>query len=199
LGLLLALASICILFVTITVVFFLLRHGSVVIDPETGNYVRRWVRVELPIRLLLFNTVVLLASSFTIELARRRVAREMVLAEVRSIPGIALDRERGIPWVGITVGLGGVFLVGQWLAWRALEARGFHIFTGVPSPFFYVLTGAHALHLTGGLIVLLYAAVISVLHRVIEQRRIVIEIAAWYWHFMGALWIYIFALLELGH
>jgi cytochrome c oxidase subunit 3 len=118
---------------------------------------------------------------------------------VRSIPGIAFERELGIPWLGITVVLGLLFLLGQWAAWTALQARGFHMFTGVPSPFFFILTGAHALHLMGGLTVLIYAGIISLLHRSIEHRRIVIEVAAWYWHFMGVLWIYIFALLQIGH
>jgi cytochrome c oxidase subunit 3 len=198
LGLLLALLSISILFVTVTVVFFVMRHGTVMFDHRTGNYVREWVPIVLPVRLLVLNTLILLLSSFCIEMARRSVAREMVLAPVRSIPGIAFEQERGIPWLGITVVLGILFLAGQWAAWRVLQAHGFHIFTGVPSPFFYILTGAHAVHLTGGLVVLAYAGTISLLHRAIEHRRIVIEIASWYWHFMGALWVYIFALLELG-
>jgi len=179
LGLLLALSSISILFVTMTVVFMLLPF-------------------ELPVRLLLLNTFVLLASSITIEFARRSLAREMVLEPVRSIPGITLDRERGIPWLGITIAFGLLFLLGQWAAWRALQGRGFHMFTGVPSPFFYILTGAHAIHLIVGLLVLSYAGVISWWHRNIQQRRIVIETAAWYWHFMGALWVYVFALLQFG-
>jgi cytochrome c oxidase subunit 3 len=198
LALLLALTSICVLFVTLTVVFMLMRHGSTVLDARSGSYIREWVPMELPVRLLMLNTLILLVSSITIEMAKRSLAREIALAPVRSIPGIAFDRERGIPWLSITITLGLLFLVGQWAAWRALQARGFHMFTGVPSPFFYILTGAHAVHLSGGLIVLFYAGVISLLHRGIEHRRIVIEITAWYWHFMGALWIYIFALLEFG-
>lgn len=198
LALLLALSSICILFVTLTVVFMLMRHGSVVFDSHSGMAIRRWVPIELPVRLLVFNTLVLLASSFTIERARRSVGREMALAPVRSIPGIAFEREREVPWLGVTTTLGLIFLLGQWAAWRILEARGFHMSTGVPGPFFYILTGAHAVHLTGGMVVLLYAAVISLLHRNIEHCRIVVEIAAWYWHFMGALWLYVFALLYLG-
>src|SRR5207248_1668959 len=63
LGLLLALSSISILFVTMTVVFMLLRHGSGVFDLRSGYYVRQWVPFELPVRLLLLNTFVLLASS----------------------------------------------------------------------------------------------------------------------------------------
>ncbi len=198
LGLLLALSSICILFVTMTVVLMLFRHGSAVFDSRSGYYVRHWVPVELPVRLLLLNTFVLLASSITIEFARRSLAREMVLEPVRSIPGITLDRERGIPWLGLTIVFGLLFLLGQWTAWRALQGRGFHMFTGLPSPFFYILTGAHAVHLGGGLVVLFYAGVISLLHRGIEHRRIVIETAAWYWHFMGALWVYVFGLLYLS-
>jgi cytochrome c oxidase subunit 3 len=154
--------------------------------------------MALPVRLLLLNTIVLIASSFTIEMARRSIAREMVLAPVRSIPGIAVDRELPIPWLAITIIFGALFLFGQWAAWIALESRGFHIFTGIPSPFFYILTGAHALHLSGGLIVLLYAGLISLIRRSLEHRRIVIEVAAWYWHFMTVLWIYIFTLFEIG-
>jgi cytochrome c oxidase subunit III len=194
-ALLLTLTSICVLFITLTVIFMLTRHGAAVPDARSGSYIRQWVPMELPFKLLILNTLVLLASSITIEMARRSVGREMALAPVRSIPGIALDWESRIPWLSITITLGIVFLVGQWVAWRALQDRGFHMFTGVPIPFFYLLTGAHAIHLTGGIIVLLYAGVISLLDRSIEHRRIVIEVAAWYWHFMGALWVYVFALL----
>ncbi len=198
LGLLLALSSICVIFVTITVVFFLLRHGMAVFDQRSGTYVHQWIPIVLPVHLLLLNTIVLLASSFTIEMARRSVARDMVLASVRSIPGIALDRELGVPWLAITILLGLLFLGGQWAAWKALAGSGFHIFTGVPSPFFYILTGTHALHLAGGLVVLLYAGAIFWARREVERRRIVIEVAAWYWHFMSGLWIYIFVLLQVG-
>jgi heme/copper-type cytochrome/quinol oxidase subunit 3 len=44
-------------------------------------------------------------------------------------------------------------------------------------------------------VALIYAISASLLHKAIESRRIVIEIAAWYWHFMAALWLYVFALL----
>jgi cytochrome c oxidase subunit 3 len=199
LSLVLALASISVLFVTFTVVF-VLRHGSVVLDRRSGTYVHEWVRVTLPVRLLLVNTLVLLMSSISIEMARRSVKREMALAPLRSIPGIALDGDggRGTPWIAITVTLGLMFLGGQWLAWEVLRANGFHIDSGGASPFVYLLTAAHAVHLAGGILVLLYAGVIFVLRRAVEQRRIVVEVASWYWHFMGVLWVYIFALLEFG-
>jgi cytochrome c oxidase subunit 3 len=198
LALLLALSSVSVLFVTLTVIVMLMRHGTGMLDAHSGNFIQEWIPMDLPIGLLMLNTVVLLTSSVTIEMARRSVAREMVLAPVRSIPGIALDREFGIPWLSITIALGLVFLFGQWAAWKALQDQGFHMFSGVPSPFFFILTGAHALHLAGGLAVLFYAGVISLIRGRVEHRRIVIEVAAWYWHFMGVLWIYIFVLLYLA-
>ena len=197
LALVLALASISVLFVTFTVVF-VLRHASMVLDRRTGMYVHEWMRVTLPVRLLLVNTFVLLLSSLSIEMARRSVRREMALAPLRGIPGIALDFGTGIPWIGITVTLGLMFLGGQWMAWEILRAHGFHVDSGGSSPFVYLLTAAHAVHLAGGILVLLYAGLIFLLHRTVEQRRIVVEVAAWYWHFMGVLWVYIFALLEFG-
>jgi heme/copper-type cytochrome/quinol oxidase subunit 3 len=36
------------------------------------------------------------------------------------------------------------------------------------------------------------------LHRPVEHRRIVVEVVSWYWHFMGVLWLYVFALLEFA-
>src|ERR1051326_2322321 len=198
LALLCGLASISILFVTVTVISLALRHGALVLDPKTSRYVRQWAEVNLPVQLLLLNTFVLLLSSLTIEMARRKVACEMVLAPIRSLPGIALEGERRIPWLSITVILGMLFLAGQWLAWEAFRSRGYQVTSLSPSQFFYVLTGAHAVHLSVGILVLLYAAIISFLRRGMAQRRIIVEVAAWYWHFMGALWLYVFALLELG-
>jgi cytochrome c oxidase subunit 3 len=203
LTLLLALVSISVLFVTFTAVFFL-RHDSSVLDRRTGLYVHNWVRVTLPIRLLLVNTLVLLLSSVSIEMARRSVKREMALEPLRGMPGIALDDDDdgvgrgGATWIAITVVLGLMFLGGQWLAWTSLRAHGFYIDSGGASPFVYLLTAAHAVHLAGGILILLYAGAIFMLRRTIEQRRIVVEVASWYWHFMGVLWVYIFALLEFG-
>jgi cytochrome c oxidase subunit III len=197
LGLILGIVSITMLFITATAVF-LLRHAAVVVDPHSGFYVHQWLQVELPVRLLLLNTCVLLLSSFTMELARRSVGREMVFSSLRAIPGVAWEPERRIPWLGMTVLLGVVFLVGQGLAWQALRSRGFHASTAGLSPFFYLLTGAHAAHLAVGILVLFYAGMVSLFRGSIEHRRIVVETAAWYWHFMGVLWLYVFALLQFG-
>jgi cytochrome c oxidase subunit 3 len=197
LALILGLVSISVLFITLTTVLFVLRHSAVVLNSH-DIYVREWVHVMLPIRLLLVNTCVLLVSSFTIEMARRAVTREMVLAPVLAIPGIAFDRGRGTPWLPATVILGLLFLTGQWMAWHALRAHGFSVHSSTSSSFVYILTASHAAHLAVGIVVLLYASLISGLRRSILHRRIVLEVVSWYWHFMGGLWVYILGLLVFG-
>jgi cytochrome c oxidase subunit 3 len=194
LGLLVIMVPITMLFVSFTSAYAF-RQGLPTLD-EHGSYVRDWLQVNLPVTLLLVNTLLLLVSSITVELARRQITRQVALAPVQSIPGVSIGSERNFPWLGSTVVLGFAFLAGQWMAWRQLADRGFYIATSASSSFVYLLTAAHAVHLAGGLMVLLYAGATSLLHKPVEARRIVVDVAAWYWHFMALLWIYIFALLE---
>jgi cytochrome c oxidase subunit 3 len=194
LGLAVAIAPIVMLFVAFTSAY-IVRQGLPTLDEKTQTYVRDWIPVSLPIALLLVNTALLLFSSIAAELARRQITRQAALAPVRSIPGVSLGPGKGFPWLGITVVLGGGFLAGQWMAWRVLADRGFYLATSASSSFVYLLTAAHAVHLMGGMLVLLYAATVSLLHKPVESRRIVVDVTAWYWHFMFFLWVYIFALL----
>ncbi len=194
LGLICAIATVCMVFISLTSAY-IVRQGLPTFDGASNSYVRDWGRVDLPWILLAINTVILLVSSVSMELARRKAAREAALAPVKSIPGISLGNENSFPWLGITVLLGIGFLAGQWLAWGELHARGFFVDTNPNSSFVFLLTIAHAVHLCGGMIALIWAASASLLHKPMEARRIVVDITAWYWHFMAVLWIYVFALL----
>jgi cytochrome c oxidase subunit III len=194
LGLAVGLTPVAMLFVSFTSAY-IVRQGLPTLDERTNTYVRDWLSVSLPVTLLIVNTVLLLVSSVTMELARRQITRQAALAPVKSIPGVSVGKEHSFPWLNITVLLGFSFLIGQWLAWRELGDRGFYLATSPSSSFFYLLTGSHAVHLAGGIIALMVAAITSLLHRPVEARRIVVDVTAWYWHFMAVLWIYIFALL----
>ena len=197
LGLAVALTPIVMLFVSFTSAY-IVRQGLPTFDEAAGKYVRDWLAVNLPITLLLINTALLLASSLTMELARRQITREAALAPVRSIPGVSIGKERNFPWLYLTLVLGVGFLIGQWEAWIALESRGFYVATSPSSSFVYLLTGAHAIHLAGGMIAMMYAAASSFTSKPVEARRIVVDVTAWYWHFMALLWIYIFVLLVIA-
>jgi cytochrome c oxidase subunit 3 len=197
LGLAVALTPIGMLFVAFTSAY-IVRQGLPTFDPNTNTVVHDWIPVPLPTLLFLVNTFVLLLSSVTIEFARRQLARQVAFEPVQSIPGVSLGTERKFPWLALTIVLGLCFLGGQWLAWSDLAARGFYVATGPSSSFVYLLTGAHAVHLLGGILALLAAGVSVLLNRPLASRRIVVDVTAWYWHFMALLWIYILALLEFA-
>ncbi|MGB8470689.1 MAG: cytochrome c oxidase subunit 3 [Candidatus Sulfotelmatobacter sp.] len=197
LGMICAIATICMVFVSLTSAL-IVRRGLPTFDDSSRTYFRDWGGVQLPWLLLAINTAILLISSLTMEGARRGIARRAALAPVGSIPGVSLGEERNFPWLGVTVILGLAFLVGQGIAWADLRSRGFFVSTNPDSSFVYLFTAAHAVHLTGGIIALLWAGITSLLHRPVEGRRIVVDVAAWYWHFMAVLWIYVFALLAVA-
>lgn len=197
LGLICGIATVGMIFISLTSAY-IFRRGLPTFQGETNSYVRDWGGVDLPWLLLGINTVILLVSSITMELARRKATRQAALAPVSSIPGISLGDEGKFPWLGLTVVLGCAFLVGQWLAWGELHNRGFFVDTNPSSSFAFVLTIAHAVHLAGGMLALMWASGASLLRKPLESQRIAVDITAWYWHFMAVLWIYIFLLLGLA-
>jgi len=185
LGLLVGLVGIAMVFISFTSAY-VVRQGLPTLDPGTNTLVRDWFSVRLP-SLLFLNTIVLLISSGSMELARRQALREF-----RS------EIESRIPWLALTVLLGLSFLVGQWTVWQKLAAAGFYLSTNPSSSFVYLLTGTHAVHLLGGVFALLFACGAALLRRRPESRAVFVDIAAWYWHSMAVLWVYIFCLLKFA-
>ena len=194
LGLLVALTPIFMLFVSFTSAY-VVRQGLPTLDPRTNTLVRDWIPITLP-RLLLLNTGVLLLSSLSIELARRQLKGEVALASASSASGASVGGQMRIPWLPMTLVLGLAFLFGQWMAWRQLAANGFYVYTTPSSSFVYLLTGTHAVHLLGGILALSVAGIASLLRGSLKRRSIVVDVTAWYWHFMALLWIYIFCLMK---
>src|SRR5437016_875285 len=100
LGIAVALTPIAMLFVSFTSAY-VVRQGLPTLDEPTGKYVRDWLAVNLPVGILLTNTLLLLLSSITMELARRQITRQAALAPVRSIPGVSVGEEREYPWLSL--------------------------------------------------------------------------------------------------
>jgi cytochrome c oxidase subunit III len=196
LGLLVALTPILMLFVSFSSAY-VVRQGLPTLDPRTNALVRDWIPITLP-NLLLINTVVLILSSVFMELARRQIKRQAALALAESDPEVSVVDQMKVPWLSLTLALGLAFLLGQWMAWRQLAANGFYVATTPSSSFVYLLTGTHAIHLMGGVLALFIAGIASLLRRSVATRSIVVDVTAWYWHFMAGLWIYILCLLEFA-
>jgi len=196
LGLVVGLTGIAMIFISFTSAY-IVRQGLPTLDPRTNLFLHDWFPVPLP-GLLLLNTVVLLISSVTMELARRQTARR-ALAQLSSIPGVSVDAKDGMSWLALTVVLGLAFLTGQWMAWRELAANGFYVASSPSSSFVYLLTGMHGVHLFGGVVALLSAGFASLLRRSAGSQSILVDVTGWYWHFMAVLWVYILCLLEFVH
>ena len=196
LGLLVALTPVLMLFVSFSSAY-VVRQGLPTLDPRTNTLVRDWIPVTLP-KLLLINTGVLIFSSVLMELARRQIKGQATRVPPTSASEVSAGGQTRIPWLSMTIVLGLAFLFGQWAAWRQLAANGFYVATTPSSSFVYLLTGTHAIHLMGGVLALFVAGIASLLHRSLATRSIVVDVTAWYWHFMAGLWVYILCLLEFA-
>jgi cytochrome c oxidase subunit 3 len=196
LGLVVGLSGIVMIFISFSSAY-VVRQGLPTLDPRTNALLHDWFPVPLP-RLLLINTIVLLISSLTVEMARRQAAGK-ALAQSSSISGVLADGKNEFSWLALTVVLGLSFLTGQWMAWRELAASGFYLASSPSSSFVYLLTGMHGVHLFGGVVALLVAGVASVLRRPADSQFIAVDVTGWYWHFMALLWVYILCLLEFVH
>ena len=167
---------------SVTMMFTSLSSAYIVRSSSSND----WVSLPMP-RMLIASTLLILASSVTIELARRSLKASLTKPYVK--------------WVVITLVLGFAFLASQLFAWRQLKSWGLYISSNPHSSFFYLLTGVHAAHLAGGLLGLsflwLRSRQITSDAAFLKKRQASADAVAIYWHFMDALWIYLFLLLFL--
>ena len=145
-----------------------------------------WVPLAIP-RVMFASTALILISSVTLELARRKLKRSVQPAYAR--------------YLLLTVVLGLAFLASQFFSWRQLAGQGIYLSSNPHSSFFYLLTGAHALHLLGGLLALTFLWLRSgrkvTEAALVAKRQAAADAVTIYWHFMDGLWIYLFLLLFL--
>jgi cytochrome c oxidase subunit 3 len=174
-GMWVALAAVAMMFTALT--------SAYIVRASTSN---DWQPIAVP-RMLWFSTGLIFISSITFEIARRSLKQDHAGAYKR--------------WLLMTVLLGLGFLATQFLAWRELVAQGIYLSSNPHSSFFYLLTGAHGVHLLGGILALDYLLLRSLRKPVEKQgsarRQAAADAVALYWHFMDGLWVYLFLLLFL--
>lgn len=158
--------------------FFMALVSAYIVRKDIPN--SGWHSLAMP-RILWLNTAILIASSFTLVHARKRL-------RANDEPGFR-------HWWSVTTILGVFFLIVQVIAWRQLAAAGLYLATNPSSSFFYVFTAAHGLHLLGGVL-----ALILILFRPTHHltRGTATEVASMYWHFMDGLWVFLFLLFLQG-
>jgi cytochrome c oxidase subunit 3 len=138
------------------------------------------------------NTVLLLTSSLTMTVALRAATANM--------------RDLTLVCLAITAALGVAFLICKGLEYR--EDLKEHLFPGPHFPlsppatqmfwgFYWIMTGIHAVHLTGGIAIVLVVLVLFK-RRVIPVQGSTMEGVAIYWHFVDSVWLVLYPLLYLA-
>jgi cytochrome c oxidase subunit 3 len=168
------LVSISMLFVTIGFAYYQRARSPV-----------HWQHIHVP-PLLWLSTGLILASTWTLEIARAAFERKNSLRYVR--------------WLAVTVAIGVSFLASQVFALRELARQGIYLRNNPHSSLFYVLTGAHGIHLLGGMVALVFLLVTAsrrpevVLFDFRRQSSRAAS-AALYWHFLAGIWLCLFICL----
>ncbi|MBI1741233.1 MAG: cytochrome c oxidase subunit 3 [Acidobacteriales bacterium] len=158
--------------------------SAIIVRQGSGN---DWQHIVVP-RILFFNTAILILSSLTLEVARKKVAS--------FIRGQGATRAQAMGWLTATLGMGLVFVAGQYAAWLQLRSEGLYLATNPNCSFFYLLTAVHAIHVLGGL-----GGLARVIRRLAPAvpilRKSTMDATSYYWHFMGILWVYLLCVVWL--
>ncbi len=132
-------------------------------------------------RLPWLNTALLLVASLALQRARNAASS-----------GKAQRARRAFIAGGI---LAISFVLGQLALWQQLAGRGFALDANPANSFFYLITALHGLHMLGGIAVWGDTAIRARHSTPTAWLRLRIELCSLYWHFLGVLWLALFALL----
>ena len=143
---------------------------------------------QLDIRTSGLFTALLLSSSLTFFLSERAHAKQRFKSASR--------------WLGLTVALGVIFLLGQGHEYYKLLSKNLTLSTDEFGTSFYTLTGFHGLHVLLGIVLLGTILGLSV-KGYLRKNHSVLATAGIYWHFVDAVWVVVFTLIyvlpHFGH
>lgn len=137
-----------------------------------------WSQIKVP-NIFWASTVVIILSSLTVQMALRAF-RQREMKNYRTL-------------IGVTLLLGIVFVTLQWFGFLNLWEKQHVVFrqSAGAGQFLYIIFGLHALHVIGGVIVLLVMFLKAFFGKIKLYSAVPVEVAATYWHFVDLLWIYL--------
>ncbi len=157
----------------VTYVFYL---GQNVVGPTPAEALSLW--------LVLCTTACLLASSGTVHLAEKTLRGG--------------DQRGFILWWLATIGLGVLFLGGTAYEWYVLIVHhGLTISRNLFGTTYYTLVGLHALHVSGGVVIMVIVLGLALWRQVTTANQASVELVAWYWHFVDVVWVVVFTVVYL--
>jgi cytochrome c oxidase subunit 3 len=137
------------------------------------------------------NTIILVLSSFTAQFG--------VFAAERMQPratGLSPVKWGLVEWFMISYVMGAIFVAGQVWEYATLVAEGISLSSNAYGSAFYITTGFHALHVSGGLI-----AFLLVIGKTFAAKKFghyeatSAIVVSYYWHFVDVVWIGLFLII----
>ena len=154
-----------------------------------------WPGADLNLTLGTINTTVLLLSSVTCQLGVFAVER----GQIKRTGSVFNPARWGLrEWYVLTFFMGLYFVLGQGYEYLSLIRDGLTLQSSGYGSVFYIPTGFHGLHVTGGLIAfLLVLGRTYVARRFTHEQAVSAIVVSYYWHFVDVVWIGLFATIYL--
>jgi len=148
-------------------------------NPPGNTWPPAPTHLDVPYALVV--TIVLVASSFTCQFG-------VFAAERGDVFGLRR-------WYLLTLAMGTFFVLGQANEYRGLVEEGTTIPSSAYGTVFYLLTGFHALHVTGGLIAFVFLLIRTKLSKFTPAQATAAIVVSYYWHFVDVVWVGLFAVI----
>ena len=136
-----------------------------------------WTSFAIP-RAFWYSTGVILLSSLTIQMALRSFKEREML------------RYRNL--ITLTAVLGVVFVILQWVGFRAIWNTGITLRGSGGGQFLYIIAGLHAVHVLAGVVALFVMFIKAFASKIRSYDSVPVELMSTYWHFVDLLWVYLF-------
>ena len=143
------------------------------------------------------STISIALSSVFFQLARIKLDQYVRVSLPENI-NIYLQKNNVNIFLGLTILMALIFVISQFLGFGEIISQGYY-FTGpessVTTSYIYILAFLHLAHLFAGIIVLTVVTT-KFNNRKYENNKLGFEMALIFWHFLGALWIYLFFFIK---
>jgi cytochrome c oxidase subunit 3 len=149
----------------------------------------------LDVKFAAVNTTVLVLSSFTCQMGVFAAEK----GQVSRVGGLLQVSKWGLrEWFILTYCMGSFFIAGQATEYTSLIKEGVTIPSSSYGTMFYLTTGFHGLHVTGGLFAfLLVLGRTFVAKRFTHEQAVSALVVSYYWHFVDVVWIGLFATIYI--
>jgi cytochrome c oxidase subunit III len=148
-------------------------------NPPTETWPPEPTHLNVPYALVV--TIILVASSFTCQFG-------VFAAERGDVFGLRR-------WYVLTLIMGTAFVLGQGYEYVQLVHEGTTLSSSAYGTVFYLTTGFHGLHVTGGLIAFVYLLIRTKLSKFTPQQATAAIVVSYYWHFVDVVWIGLFTVI----